>query len=32
VNVDQNNNNGSGLYAGSYDDTITIEIGPDGTL
>lgn len=32
VNVAQNNNNGDGLYAGSYDDTITVEIGPAGTF
>ncbi len=32
VNVDQNNNNGDGLYAGDYDDTITIEMGPLGSF
>lgn len=32
VNVDQNNNNGDGLFAGNYSDTITMEIGPAGTF
>lgn len=32
INVDGINSNATGLFAGSYDDTITIEIGEAGTF
>ena len=32
VNVNQGNNSGTGLFAGNYTDTMTVSIGPSGTL
>lgn len=32
INVSNVENNGASLFAGDYSDTVTFEIGPDGTL